>query len=463
MEDGRRRKASTTRNDGRTTPRLSLRVAPAVEATGEDPRSAESAVDPSQADRPVVVWDFDVCLSDDLAAGSQQRDEPAAVLGEPAVAVSRAGELAASGYAGPPAGEDRGEPDPGEPDRPDPTTHPQQEILSLFDCALYPLAIDGTQKLQRNWPWSEQCLERQVQTKQEDGTAEPHPQYYVYVLEAKLAFANGITIPLLSEFLDYGEGDQQRSKQDCELNAFYRLAQRVKEYFPRLPVLVLLDGLYANGPVLELCRHYHWQFMTVLQDDSLPSVWEEFRGLEQLERQNHLERNWGNRRQRFRWVNGIEYRYGEQGRKKLFLHVVVCEESWEEIDANSPAVVSRTARHAWISSVPLNRDNVHERCNLGARHRWAIEEGILVEKHQGYQYEHNFSYNWEAMRGYHFLMQIAHLLNALVQNSARLVRLVRSRGLRGLRQFLRTTCSGPWLDAERIRQLLLSPCQIRLE
>ena len=203
--------------------------------------------------------------------------------------------------------------------------------------------------------------------------------------------------------------------------------------------------------------------MTVLQDDSLPSVWEEFRGLEQLERQNHLERNWGNRRQRFRWVNGIEYRYGEQGRKKLFLHVVVCEESWEEIDANSPAVVPKTARHAWISSVPLNRDNVHERCNLGARHRWAIEEGILVEKHQGYQYEHNFSYNWEAMRGYHFLMQIAHLLNALVQNSARLVRLVRSRGLRGLRQFLRTTCSGPWLDAERIRQLLLSPCQIRLE
>jgi len=327
----------------------------------------------------------------------------------------------------------------------------------------YPLAIDGTQKLQRNWPWSEQCLERQVQTKQEDGTVELHPQYYVYVLEAKLAFANGITIPLLSEFLDYGEGDQQRSKQDCELNAFYRLAQRVKEYFSRLPVLVLLDGLYANGPVLELCRHYHWHFMIVLQDDSLPSVWEEFHGLEQLERQNHLERNWGNRKQRFRWVNGIEYRYGEQGRKKLLLHVVVCEESWEEIAAISPAVVSRTARHAWISNVPLNRDNVHERCNLGARHRWAIEEGILVEKHQGYQYEHNFSYNWEAMRGYHFLMQIAHLLNALVQNSARLVRLVRSRGLRGLLQFLRTTCSGPWLDAERIRQLLLSPCQIRLE
>jgi hypothetical protein len=327
----------------------------------------------------------------------------------------------------------------------------------------YPIAIDGTGKLQRNWQWSEQCLERQVQTKREDETAETRTQYYVYVLEAKLAFANGITIPLLSEFLDYGLGDQERNKQDYEVKAFYRLAQRVKEYFPRLPVLLLLDGLYAEGPVLELCRRYHWQFMIVLQDKDLPSVWEEVKGLGKLQRQNHLEQPWGNRKQRFRWVNGIEYRYGEKQRKKQIVHVVVCEESWEEIAANSPAVVPKTARHAWISSVPLNRDNVHEHCNVGARYRWGIEEGILVEKRQGYQYEHSFSYNWEAMRGYHFLMQIAHLLNTLVQNSARLVRLVRSRGLRGLLQFLRTTCSGPWLDAERIRQRMACPCQIRLE
>jgi hypothetical protein len=352
----------------------------------------------------------------------------------------------------------------------------QESLLSLIEQLIrnkkfsryliahcYPIAADGTGKLKRDWLWSEQCLERQVQTKQEDGAAGTRPQYYVYVLEAKLAFANGMTIPLLSEFLDYGLGDQERNKQDYEVKAFYRLAQRVKEYFPRLPVLLLLDGLYAEGPVLDLCRRYHWQFMIVLQDQDLTSVWEEVKGLGKLQRQNHWEQKWGNRKQRFRWVNEIEYRYGEQERKKQILHVVVCEESWEEIAANSPAVVSKTARHAWISSVPLNRDNVHERCNLGARYRWGIEEGILVEKRQGYQYEHSFSYNWEAMRGYHFLMQIAHLLNTLVQNSARLVRLVRSRGLRGLLQFLRTTCSGPWLDAERIRQLMASPCQIRLE
>jgi len=31
---------------------------------------------------------------------------------------------------------------------------------------------------------------------------------------------------------------------------------------------------------------------------------------------------------------------------------------------------------------------VHTRCNLGARYRWGIEGAFLVEKHQGYSYEH---------------------------------------------------------------------------
>lgn len=326
----------------------------------------------------------------------------------------------------------------------------------------YPVAIDGSQKLVRDWPWSEECLERQVACRTEEGGAGTKSEYYVYVLEANLAFANGMTIPLLSEFLSYSAGDQERNKQDCELKAFYRLARRLKDCFPRLPVLVLLDGLYANGPVMELCRRYHWQFMIVLQDDSLPSVWEEVRGLGQWERNNHLKRNWGNRRQQFQWVNQIEYRYGEQERKKQIVHVVICEERWEEVAAGSSAIVKKASRHAWLSSQPLSRENVHERCNLGARHRWGIENNFLVEKRHGYHYEHGFSRHWNALRGYHFLMRLGHLINILVQNAARLARMVRGWGLRGLIRFLRETCGGPWLDTARIQRLLASPCQMRL-
>jgi hypothetical protein len=118
----------------------------------------------------------------------------------------------------------------------------------------YPVAIDGSQKLARDWRWSEECLERQVSCRTEEGGRGTKTEYYVYVLEANLAFATGLTIPLLSEFLSYSAGDQERNKQDCELKAFYRLARRLKDAFPRLPVLVLLEGLYANGPVMARCR-----------------------------------------------------------------------------------------------------------------------------------------------------------------------------------------------------------------
>jgi hypothetical protein len=331
----------------------------------------------------------------------------------------------------------------------------------LFN-SYYPIAIDGTQKMVRNWCWEEGCLERQVQCKEADGTPGTRPQYYVYVLEASLAFSNGLTIPLMSEFLSYTEGDQLTNKQDCELKGFQRLAPRLKSLFPRLSILLLLDGLYPNGPILDLCRRYHWQYMIVLQDGCLPSVWEEVEGLRKLQTQNFLNRNWGNRKQHFWWVNDIEYRYGENHRKKQIVHVAICEESWEEVDPNSAQIAQKHSKHAWLSSEPISRQNVHERCNLGARHRWGIESNFLVEKCQGYEYEHCFSYNWKAMKGYHFLMRLAHLLNVLALNTEFLAKLVLQRGVRGLIRFLRETCAAPWLDAARIQRLIDSPCQIRL-
>jgi hypothetical protein len=44
---------------------------------------------------------------------------------------------------------------------------------------------------------------------------------------------------------------------------------------------------------------------------------------------------------------------------------------------------------------------------------FGIEVSRQVEKRQGYCYEHLFSHHWNAMKGYHALMRLAHLLNAL--------------------------------------------------
>jgi len=321
----------------------------------------------------------------------------------------------------------------------------------------YPIAIDGSQKVVRNVLWSEECLEREVGKGDDSKT-----QYYVYVLEASLAFANGMTIPLMSEILSYTEGDTGNDKQDCEQKAFKRLAKRLKAEFGHLSIMVLLDGLYPNGPIMELCCKNKWDFMIVLQDKSLKSVWEEYEGLKKLETKNYFNTTWGNRIQRFEWVNSIEYYYGPNERKKQIVHVVVCEENWEEIAKDSAEIVTMQSRHAWISSKPLDKWNVHNRCNLGARHRWGIESGFLVEKRHGYQYEHMFSYNWNAMKGYHYLMRLGHLINILAIYSERLVKMVRELGVRGFIRFIRDTISGPWLNPVWVKKRLAASFQLRL-
>lgn len=320
----------------------------------------------------------------------------------------------------------------------------------------YPIAIDGTQKFKRDEIWSEECSGRTV------GKGDnARPQYFVNTLEAVLSFQNGMAIPLMSEFLEYTKGDTSEKKEDCETKAFKRLAARLKKEFKRLPIILLLDGLYPNGPLMEICRKNKWDFMMVLQDKSLPSVWEEFYALAKLQANHTNSMVWGDREQKFEWVNEIEYYYGKNQQKKIVLHLVTCEENWQEVDKSSCEIVNKTSNHAWISSKPLTKINFHERCNLAARYRWGIENNILIEKRHGYQYEHCFSYNWKAMKGYHYLMHLAHLLNILTEYSENLSEYIKENGIRNLIQFVLTTITGPWLDAD-IEEQIVKPCQLRL-
>jgi len=81
--------------------------------------------------------------------------------------------------------------------------------------------------------------------------------YYHPALEAKSVTPTGLVFSLMSEFIENPDDDptrtEQQRKQDCETKAFYRLARRLHARFPRLPLLLVMDGLYATGPVFQLC------------------------------------------------------------------------------------------------------------------------------------------------------------------------------------------------------------------
>jgi hypothetical protein len=311
----------------------------------------------------------------------------------------------------------------------------------------YLVAIDGTQKLFRDYKWDDNCMRRHV------GGEEKIPQYYVYVLESVLVLDNGITLPLLSEFLKNEEYIEGVNKQDCERKAFERLAKRLKEAFPKLKITLLVDGLYACGPVIQKCREYGWGYMIVLKEDGMKDVWREAMGLMRLNPENSLKVQWGNRSQLYTWANSIEYEYGENRKNKENVHMVICYETWQENHSRSTEEIEeKQTRYAWISSAPLSQRNVFVRCTKMGRYRWRIENNILTEKHQGYDYEHCYSYTWNAMEGYHYLMKIARFLNVMAMNSELLIDQVMKLGIRGFIAYFKSACRGNLLDKNKIKE-----------
>ncbi len=337
----------------------------------------------------------------------------------------------------------------------------EESLLELFEQLIkkkkfknylinkrYVIAIDGTQKFMRTEEWTKEPLVRHV-------GKDKHEQYYVYVLEAVVILDNGITLPLMSEFLNNEEyRDVSSDKQDCERKAFYRFAERIKKRFPKLKISVTMDGLYACGPVIKTCREYGWDYMLVFKEGSMKDAWREAMGLIRLTPENIMKRHCGGRNQEYRWINDVEYTYGNNGRCIARLHVVICEETWEETSRTTGKTTSNSTRYVWISGKEITKRNVETRCLKIGRYRWKIENNFLVMKHQGYQYEHCFSYDWNAMVGFHHLMQIGRFINVLLAHSELLDKKVNELGINGMLAFIFKACTADVLDLNRIASIV---------
>lgn len=326
-----------------------------------------------------------------------------------------------------------------------------KKLVNYMVSKKYVFAIDGTQKLTRNWEWNKNSLTKHIK-----GQPEGVNRYYAYALEASLVLPGGLTIPVLTEFLDRDAHkevgtDTEKHKQDCEYKAFIRLSARLKKYFPKLQIVVTLDGLYTKGPIFEQCQKHGWDYMVILKDGSLKSVWEDIEKLKDKGRAETYSAPLMNKvKQDFWWVNGVDYRY-DNGCKSIKVNVVVCLETIISIDSKTGKEVTEYKKFAWVSFKEINAKNVEKRCNLMGRPRWNIETQNLVEKHHGYAYEHCFSYNWNAMKGFHYLMHLAHTINTLTLFSTGLILKVKEHGVRRTIELIWLIFKGSLLDYEKLK------------
>jgi len=266
------------------------------------------------------------------------------------------------------------------------------------------IVIDGTGMLvfaERHCP---QCLTR---------THKGQTLYYHPVLEAKLVTPNGFAFSVMTEFIE--NPSEHPTKQDCELKAFYRLAERLKRRFPRLPICLGLDGLFAGGPTMTRCEQYGWKYLIVLQEKDLPTVHQEFEALAKLSPENRRRFDTGPKgdiQQAFRWVNEIIYEDSQH--LEHTLSVIECIETHPHADGQC-----QTTRFKWISNFTVTDKNVITLANEGGRLRWKIEnEGFNNQKNGGFELEHPYSQNPIASKVFYFLLQLAHLLFQLVEEGS---------------------------------------------
>ena len=270
------------------------------------------------------------------------------------------------------------------------------------------VAIDGTGTISFSHPHCPHCLTR---------TQNGKTLYYHPVLEAKLVTSNGLAFSLMTEFIE--NPGTKATKQDCELKAFYRLAKRLKTRFPRLPILLSMDGLFAGGPTFDLCQRYGWKFMIVLKDDDLPSINEEFDALSKLQPENRLIWRTGKGaqiKQAFRWVDDIAY--VDSLKKEHTLSAVECLETKPNKEGQK-----KTTKFKWVTNYHVSCKNVTTLSNDGGRMRWKIEnEGFNVQKTGGYELEHAYTNHPNSAKIFYFLLQIAHLLAQLLYKATLLKR-----------------------------------------
>jgi len=264
----------------------------------------------------------------------------------------------------------------------------------------YMIAIDMTGYLAFKQRHCRQCLRKEREGKV--------VYWYHPVVEAKLVTSNGLALSIESEFVE--NSDSKATKQDCELKAMYRLIERLKRSFPQLQICLLLDALYANGPVLERVAQQQWKCIITFKQGCMSDVWQNYQGLKKLQPKHTGPCVYNGILHQCRWVNGVGY----QGNN---LSVLEC---------HAPASNTPAKTFVWLTDIEVRRTNYTDMVK-GGRLRWTIEnEGFNMQKNGGYHLEHAYSEHPVGMQNFYLLIQIAHIINQLMEKGSLLKDKIRS-------------------------------------
>ena len=241
-----------------------------------------------------------------------------------------------------------------------------------------------------------------------------------YVLEAKILCGNGFSFSMATEWVK-NPVNKEYEKQDCELKAFKRLSEKIKQMYPRLPITIAADGLYPNDNVFKTCTSNQWRFIITLKDGNLRSVWGEVNLLKKAGAPTSVKT------------------YDIVGQHKIsteycFLNSIVYKtHNINFLEANITKTTTQNdappskERFVHITDLEVTNKNAKTISNYG-RLRWKIEnEGFNEQKNSGYNLSHKYSRtSFCATQNYYQCLQIAHMINQLAHKSQYVQKMIAS-------------------------------------
>jgi len=183
----------------------------------------------------------------------------------------------------------------------------------------------------------------------------------------------------------------------------------LKKFFSRLPICLLVDGLYTNVALMDVCKQNQWKFITVLKDGNLPSVREEVESLLPLAKNTQEQivcdpNYWYT--YTYNWIKDLDY-------KKHDINWMECIVEKQHRESKETEI----KRFVYLTNLDVNKDSVAGLIKAG-RARWCIEDHFNTQKNRGHVLHHKFSrINFNAIKCWHHARQLACLIGELVEYS----------------------------------------------
>lgn len=173
-----------------------------------------------------------------------------------------------------------------------------------------------------------------------------------------------------------------KNHKDGSVTYYHRAAKRLlvnlRAFHPEMKIIVVMDGLYADGTIVELLKELNMRFIITAKEKDLDYLFDAYKGSKKQRstivctKETELQ---------FSFSEGLPLNY-----KHLDKQVNVLER--DDIKKG------KRIHFCWITNLSLTTSRrMTEKIARGGRARWKIEnETFNTLKNQGYNFEHNYGH-----------------------------------------------------------------------